>query len=237
MHYQPIVELSTSTVMGYEALVRWQHPVRGLISPNRFIPLAEESGLIVPIGRWILAAACRTATNFPCVEGVEPFVSVNVSAVQLRRSDIVDDVQRALAASGLTADRLWLELTESTIIQDVDIVAGELAQLRELGVRIAIDDFGAGFTSLGQLRILPIDVLKIDPNLFGPSPTDAVYASIVSIAESLGLRTIGEGVESREQLEHLRASGCQLAQGYWFGVPVPGHELWEPKALSTAAGD
>jgi diguanylate cyclase (GGDEF)-like protein len=227
LHYQPIVDAATTTCRGYEALVRWQHPVRGLVPPNRFIALAEESGLIVPIGRWILAEACRAVTTFPQAADEPPFVSVNVSAVQLRISDIVDDVQHALGASGLAPERLLLELTESTIIQDVDAAATELAALRALGVEIAIDDFGSGFTSLRQLRTLPVDVLKIDSELFGPLPSDAMYTSIVAMAASLGLRTIGEGVERREQIDQLRASGCELAQGYWFGPPVPAEVVRE----------
>lgn len=220
LHYQPIIDVATSTCHGYEALVRWQHPDRGLVPPNSFIPLAEETGLIVPLGRWILDEACRTAVSFPHLGGVAPFISVNASAVQLRRSDIVADVEQALAVSGIGADRLLLELTESTIIQDVDTAAADLGRLRELGVRIAIDDFGSGFTSLRQLRTLPVDVIKIDSEFFGPSSSDAMYTSIVSMATSLGLQTVGEGVEGLEQLELLRTSGCQLAQGFWFSPPV-----------------
>lgn len=159
--------------------------------------------------------------SFPHLDGVAPFISVNASAVQLRRSDVVADVEHALAVSGIGADRLLLELTESTIIQDVDTAAADLGRLRELGVRIAIDDFGSGFTSLRQLRTLPVDVIKIDSEFFGPSSSDAMYTSIVSMAASLGLQTVGEGVEGLGQLELLRASGCQLAQGFWFSPPVP----------------
>jgi len=221
LHFQPIVDVATATCQGYEALVRWEHPVRGLLAPNRFIALAEETGLIVPLGRWILEEACRTVMTFPQHGRTEPFVAVNVSAVQLRISDIVDDVQGALVTSGLDPARLLLELTESTIIQDIELAATDLGRMREWGVRIAIDDFGAGFTSLRQLRSLPVDVLKIDSELFGPTPTDAMYTSIVSMASSLGLHTVGEGVEGEEHFEQLRASGCDLAQGYWFGPPVP----------------
>ena len=165
-------------------------------------------------------AACRAGEGLRADDGVEPFVSVNVSAVQLRISDIVDDVVDALFPAGLPADRLVVELSEAAVVEELDLTADDLTELRELGVKVAIDDFGAGNTSLRHLRTLPVDLVKIDPGLFGPTPSDPMYASVVAMAHSLGLTTVGHGIERSEQVGQLMAAGCQLAQGDWFGVPV-----------------
>lgn len=225
VRYQPIVEVASGRRRGYEAMVCWNHPIRGLLHSAAFMPLAEETGLVAPLGRWVLAEACRAVESLRADDGAEPFVSVNLSAAQLRISDIVDDVVDALIPAGLTADRLVVELSETAVVEELDLTADDLVELRELGVKVAIDDFGAGYTSLRQLRTLPVDLVKIDPGLFGPTPSDPMYASVVAMAVSLGLTTIGHGIERSEQVGQLTAAGCHLAQGDWFGVPLAIDEI------------
>lgn len=226
LHYQPIVEVDTGRVSGIEALVRWQHPEKGRIDPGRFIGIAEETGLIVPIGRWILREACRQAQQLdPSESG--PRVAVNVSAVQLRSPDLTGDVADALAASGLAPHRLLLELTESTMIDDYALAAERLQEIRALGVRIALDDFGAGYTSLRQLQSFPVDVVKLDQSFINTTMAHdiGVLNGLISMANSLGLDTVGEGIEETAQLSRLREANCRFAQGFLFSRPVPVDEL------------
>ena len=233
LHYQPIIEVHTGEVKGVEALVRWQHPTKGRVDPGRFIALAEETGLIVPIGRWILSEACAQAQRLdPSPNG--PHIAVNVSAVQLHSPDLPEDVTQALLSSGLAPNRLLLELTESTMIDDYAQAADRLATIRKMGVRIALDDFGAGYTSLRQLQSFPVDVVKLDQSFIKDTMEhdSGVLDGLISMANSLGLETVGEGIEESAQLDRLREAHCRYAQGYLFSKPVPVAQLEE--AIETA---
>lgn len=228
LHYQPTVELDSGRIVGAEALLRWHHPSRGLVPPGRFVGLAEETGLIVPIGGWILETACAQAVAWAAAGGPAS-VAVNVSPRQLHRSDLVATVRNALAASGLLPDRLVLELTESSLLEDVDSAAATLAALKTIGVRIALDDFGTGYASVAHLNRLPLDLVKIDRAFvqrIGRSFRDeAIVRAIQGLADTLGLDVVAEGVEERAQLAFLRSCGCRHAQGYLFGRPAPAEEL------------
>ncbi|HEY6886315.1 MAG TPA: EAL domain-containing protein, partial [Solirubrobacter sp.] len=220
LHYQPIVDLDLGRVAGFEALVRWEHPERGLLGPGEFIPLAEETGLIVPLGRWVLRESARHAALWAGA----PYLSVNVAGAQLEQPGFVEEVASALADGGLDAARLVLEVTESSLVGDLE--AERLQALRRLGVRLAIDDFGTGYSSLSYLRRFPMDVLKIDRSFTRDACDDsALLQAIVAMGESLGLVLIPEGIEEPEQADALRALGCRLGQGYLFGRPVPADEL------------
>ena len=228
VEYQPIIDLASGTLSGVEALVRWQHPTRGRVSPAEFIPLAEETGLIIPLGRWVLEEACRQGAAWAAradgAEGAAFSISVNVSGRQLGRPEFVGEVEAALEASGLDPARLTLELTESTIITHPEIARTRLIDLKVLGVRLAIDDFGTGYSALSYLRQFPIDVLKIDKSFVDPiagaGRPVALAAAIVALGDALGLRTVAEGVESAAQAEALARMGCPLAQGFHFSRPV-----------------
>ena len=220
LHYQSIVDLDLGRVAGFEALVRWQHPVRGFLGPGEFIPLAEETGLIVPLGRWVLREAVRQAATWAGA----PYLSVNVAGAQLEQPGFVEEVATALSDGGFDAARLVLEVTESSLVGDLE--AERLQALRRLGVRLAIDDFGTGYSSLSYLRKFPMDVLKIDRSFTKDACEDsALLNAIVAMGESLGLVLIPEGIEEPEQAEALRALGCRLGQGFLFGRPVPAEEL------------
>ena len=227
--YQPIVALDTGAPVGAEALLRWRHPARGLVSPARFVPLAEASGLIVEVGRWVLDEACRAAAAWPAPPGGAPLhVTVNVSGRQLVHPDLPAHVAGALAAAGLPPDRLTLEITESVLMHDTAATLAVLRALKALGVRLAVDDFGTGYSSLRYLQQFPVDVLKIDKSFVdgvasaGPQAGhDAALArTIVTLGDLLGLRTVAEGVETPAQAERLRAMGCGYGQGYLFARPL-----------------
>ncbi len=222
--FQPVVELQTGAIVAAEALLRWEHPVHGLVPPPEFIPTAEETGLIVPIGRWVLREACRTAVAWPDGEQGPVAVNVNVSGVQLLADDVVAVVGDALAESGLAPQRLVVELTESVLLEDVDAVADVFERLKALGVRIAVDDFGTGYCSLAYLKRFPVDHLKIDrafiEDLTGSGGDRSLARSIVDLAGVLGLSAVAEGVETAEQAEVLTTMACELAQGFHFSRPV-----------------
>jgi diguanylate cyclase (GGDEF)-like protein len=226
LRYQPIVELHSGRVSGFEALVRWVHPQLGMVPPLDFIPLAEETGLIVPIGTWVLQEACRQAANWNRRRAAtEPLsISVNLSALQLQQPHLPQLIAETLATTGLAGRCLTLELTESLLINDVDTTVARLGQLKALGVRLAIDDFGTGYSSLAYLRRFPIDILKIDKLFVDAVATEAPEASltgaIVHLARTLHLSTVAEGIESLDQCGPLRDSGCQLGQGYYFAKPL-----------------
>ena len=222
--YQPIVRLADGAMIAAEALVRWAHPELGLLEASQFVPLAEETGMIVPIGGWVLEEACRQAATWPG-NGQAPAVSVNLSARQLSRPDLVDSVAAALEHSRLDPDRLWLEITESVLMDDADMAVAALERLRALGVHLCVDDFGTGYSSLAYLRRFPVDALKVDRSFvagLGEDPEDsAIVEAVVSMAHSLRLSVVAEGVETDEQLARLRDLGCELAQGFYFAAPVP----------------
>jgi diguanylate cyclase (GGDEF)-like protein len=223
LHYQPIVDLDRGGPVGFEALVRWQHPERGLLGPGEFIPLAEETGLIVPLGAWVLREACHAAAEWPDA----PYLSVNVASAQLEQEGFVDDVAFALADSGLPAKRLVLEVTESSLVGETE--AERLQALRRLGVRLAIDDFGTGYSSLDYLRRFPMDVLKIDRSFTCAAVDgDPLLRAIVAMGHSLGLALVPEGIEDAETAEALQMLGCTLGQGFHFGRPAPAATVATP---------
>ncbi len=227
VHYQPQVAPATGRIAGLEALVRWQHPRRGLVLPTEFIPLAEETGLILPLGEWVLATACRQAARWRerCPDDPPPLLSVNLSARQFQHPDLPRAVARILRESGLAPCGLALELTESLLMEDVDATIATLRALQALGVRLAIDDFGTGYSSLRYLQRFPVDTLKID-RLFvarlGRGPRDlGIVEAVTRLGHTLDLRVVAEGVESAAQLCQLRALGCDLVQGEYFAPPLP----------------
>jgi diguanylate cyclase (GGDEF)-like protein len=236
--YQPIFDLENERMTGIEALIRWHHPERGTIAPDRFIPIAEESGLIVSIGRWVLDTACRQAAAWH-ERGHALTISVNVSARQLEHDDLVEDVQKALHSSGLDPGSLILEITETALMRDPEAAAGRLRSLKALGVRIAIDDFGTGYSSLAYLRQFPVDALKIDRSFisgFAASreSSNALIHTLVQLGKTLGLDTLGEGIEDRLQLEHLQREDCEFGQGYLFARPLEADAVEEFLTRSEA---
>jgi diguanylate cyclase (GGDEF)-like protein len=224
--YQPIVSLDTGSVIGMEALVRWRHLDRGLMYPGQFIPLAEETGLIVGIGEWILREACRQAKAWDTKwqPDVPLSLTVNISGQQLQHAGVVDVVRRALARSGLRPHDLVLEITESVLMQHTETMLDRLTELKAVGIRLAIDDFGTGYSSLSYLQRFPIDILKIAKPFVDDVGTGeghpALARAIIALGESLSLRTIAEGIEMREQWVGLRALGCEMGQGYFFARPL-----------------
>jgi EAL domain-containing protein (putative c-di-GMP-specific phosphodiesterase class I) len=243
--YQPIVALDGERVVGLETLVRWEHPTRGTINPGQFIPLAEATGLIVPLGRWVLHTACRQAAQWRHADR-EPdgvpgsgalYVSVNLSGRQLEHAALVDDVAAALVEARLGPARLLLEITESVLMQRADAALLTLHALKALGVRLAIDDFGTGYSSLAYLQRFPVDVLKIDKAFIDDVASDesgaALARGIIGLATTLGLRCVAEGVERAEQAAALRAAGCGYGQGFHFARPLAAHAV---TALIAASG-
>jgi EAL domain-containing protein (putative c-di-GMP-specific phosphodiesterase class I) len=224
LYYQPEVKAG-GRVVGLEALLGWNHPRLGPTPPQRFIPVAEESGMIVPIGSWVLSQACRQNAAWQREGMADLKVAVNVSATQFSRPDFVETVAQALAASGLSPSLLELELTESMVMRDLDESARQMDRLRALGVGISIDDFGTGYSSLSYLWRLPIDALKIDRSFLKEIDRDAntipLVRAIVALAHGLGLRVVAEGIETRQQLEALRDAGCDVFQGFLLGEPAP----------------
>jgi len=229
VHYQPIVDLRTGEASGAEALVRWNHPTRGLTAPGEFISIAEESGLIVPLGRWVLHTACRDAAEWSRDGGDPRYVAVNVSVRQFQDHTLVDDVRSALDRSGLAPELLTIEVTESVLVIDADSAAQRLSELRALGVCLALDDFGTGYSSLSYLHSLPFDVLKIDQSFITHAATDSGARSLMQtidrLGHDLGLRTLVEGVENAQQAQLATEIGCDYAQGYLYARPVPADAL------------
>ncbi|MEV4812891.1 putative bifunctional diguanylate cyclase/phosphodiesterase [Micromonospora avicenniae] len=237
LDYQPLTSLRDGSLLGVEALVRWRHPELGVLRPGSFIGLAEETGLIVPLGAWVLAEACREAERWPARGGRTPFVSVNLAVRQVHRPGLVQEVHRLLERTGLPPERLQLEITESTMMSTTEEPVRALRGLADLGVRIAIDDFGTGYSNLAYLRDLPVTELKVagefvaglrapaaDP---GSRTDERILASLVSLAHALGLTVTAEGVETAGQAERLRAIGCDAGQGWHFGRPAPAERILE----------
>jgi predicted signal transduction protein with EAL and GGDEF domain len=225
VHYQPKVDLRDGSVIGIEALVRWNHPEHGILPPAEFIPVAEETGLIVPIGAWVLEEACRKAQEWRAARPhlAELNLSVNVSARQLLQPNLVDTVGQILERTATPPHLLCLEITEGVLMRDVDTTIAALEGLKALGVTIAVDDFGTGYSSLSYLSRFPIDVLKVDRafvNDIGPSAeTWPIVAAVIGLSRALGLATVAEGVENEDQETALRSLGCELAQGFRFAHP------------------
>src|SRR5216683_1094072 len=245
LEYQPLVDLPDGTLRGVEALVRWKHPTLGTLAPDAFIPLAEKSGVIAPLGRWVMETACRQASSWQRIQpGSAPYVSVNISVRQAMEPELVEDVARVLEETGLPAALLQLELTEGTLVEAGGRALDVLHKLSALGVRIAIDDFGTGYSNLVYLRRLPADALKLPGSFIeevcppgrpeGPGPAGApIISALVSLAHTLGLTVTAEGVENRQQAEQLASLGCDTAQGWYFGRPVPASHI---TALLQATG-
>jgi len=229
LHYQPKMDLQSGTIVGAEAFIRWQHPQRGLLSPVEFVPIAEDSGLIRPIGRWVLREACRQARTW-LQAGLPPItVAVNTSALELRAEDFLENLRAILEETQIEPRYLELELTESVLMRDAESTGSLLQAIADLGVKLAIDDFGTGYSSLSYLSRFPIDTLKIDQsfvNRMNGNPDDAnIVSAVISMGKSLRQRVIAEGVETPEQHASLLALHCDEGQGYYFGRPVPAEAL------------
>ncbi len=224
LHYQPLVSLRDGRIDGFEALIRWQHPRRGMVPPMQFIPVAEESNLIIPIGRWVLQEALREQMKMESLQKRPISMSVNVSAAQLHGSNLIDDVCQALSMTGADPTRLKLELTESELMRDPKNAAATLAELRALHIQVFIDDFGTGYSSLSYLQRLPVDALKIDRSfvveMLNSADAQAIVRTIIALACSLNLQVVAEGIERAEELHVLRALGCDFGQGYFFSKPT-----------------
>ena len=225
VYYQPQLNILANKICGFEALLRWHHPKRGLVPPDEFIPLAEETGLIVQIGEWVLRQACEEAAKWPPMIRV----AVNLSPVQFKGRGLQNSVLGALAAGGLSPDRLELEITETVLLQKGESTLATLHKLRSLGIGIAMDDFGTGYSSLSYLRSFPFDKIKIDrsfiQNLSSSGDASAIVRTVTRLASDLGMVSTAEGVETREDLDFLRESGCTEIQGYLISAAVPAHAI------------
>jgi EAL domain-containing protein (putative c-di-GMP-specific phosphodiesterase class I) len=224
-HYQPLVNADDGETSAVEALIRWRHPRHGIITPDRFISVAEECGMIPAIGRWMLRRACRDAVQWPD----HIHVAVNLSSVEFGAGDLLEKIAEALSDSGLAPERLELEITESVLLQEDARNIAILHQMKDLGVSIVLDDFGTGYSSLGYLRLFPFDKIKIDQSFVREMPyrsdCAAIVCAIVNLGRELNIVTTAEGVETREQLDLVRAAGCQQVQGFLFNRPSPVSQL------------
>jgi EAL domain-containing protein (putative c-di-GMP-specific phosphodiesterase class I) len=226
VYYQPIVALGTGHLAGFEALIRWNHPERGFVNPSDFIPLAEDTGLIVPIGQWILKRACQQLAKWQwqSASNRNLFISVNLSGKQVAQADLVEKIQETLSQTNLEAKHLKLEITESAVMDNSDMAVRLLKELKALGVQLSIDDFGTGYSSLGYLHRFPVNTLKIDRSFVGRIGEAAenieIVRTIVSLAENMGMEVVAEGVETLSQLTQLRNLNCKFGQGYLFSRPV-----------------
>lgn len=239
LHYQPKVNLESGEITGIEALIRWQQPERGLVPPSQFVPIAEDCGLILPIGRWVLREACRQARAWQDA-GLPPLpIAINVSAVEFRDKDFVESVRTILSETGLEARYLELELTEGVLMEDAESSAYVLRELKKMGVQLAVDDFGTGYSSLSYLRQFPIDVLKIDQSFVNQIPADAddstIVSAIINMAKSLKHLVVAEGIETQEQREYLQALHCAEGQGYLFSRPLAAGQFGELLQAGLAA--
>jgi diguanylate cyclase (GGDEF)-like protein len=246
LHYQPVVQLETGEISGVEALIRWRHPERGMVQPLEFIPLAEETGLIVAIGRWVLREACTFAVQLQRRFPTEPplHVAVNLSARQIARPEMVDEVRDIVTETGLDPATLILEITESMVMQDMELAIERLRQLKELGVRLAIDDFGTGYSSLNYVRRFPVDILKVDKSFIDEvsegGESSALTAAVIELAGILNLKPVAEGIERVDQLERLMELKCDLGQGFLFArplVPEDLHQMLEERLQITAEAE
>jgi len=229
LHYQPQYSLDTHKIIGVEALLRWNNPVLGMVTPDRFIPIAEETGLIIPIGEWVLKTACRQLKAWQDAGCAPMRMAVNLSARQFWKPGLTKVVENILLETGIQPENLDLELTESIILHDTDIIADTLASLHDSGVELSIDDFGTGYSSLSYIRRFSLDRLKIDRSFVQDimtNPDDAeMIISIIALGHSMKLKVLAEGVETKEQLLYLQAQGCDEVQGFYFSKPLPADEL------------
>ncbi|MGO8914061.1 MAG: PAS-domain containing protein [Bradyrhizobium sp.] len=234
LHYQPVVDVKTRQLSGVEALIRWRHPTKGLVAPDHFIPLAESTGLIVPIGEWILQRACADAVSWPA----HVKVAINISAVQFKKNNLFDVILCTLVESGLAPERLELEITETSLLENQEAHLTTIRQLKNLGLSIALDDFGTGFSSINYLTVFPFDKIKIDKSftqgVLNRADCRAVVASTLALAQGLGIVTTAEGIETEQQFEYMQAAGVELVQGYLFGRPVPVSEFGRQIATLSA---
>jgi diguanylate cyclase (GGDEF)-like protein len=225
LHYQPLVDLGTGRMNGVEALIRWNHPQSGLLTPDDFIPLAEETGLILQLGQWVLVTSCEQILTWRN-QGIRSLpVSINISARQFLRRDFLELVQKVLKNTGLSTKSLTLQVTENSIMGNREKIVAIMTALKDIGIKLSIDDFGTGFSSLDQLRYFPVDTLKIDRSFVGGIPHNpdciGIARSVIALAKNLKLKVLAEGVENKEQLDFLVGNGCDLVQGYYFSPPVP----------------
>jgi EAL domain-containing protein (putative c-di-GMP-specific phosphodiesterase class I) len=232
VYYQPVHDLQGSRLVGVEALVRWQHPERGLVPPGEFIPIAERTGLIADIDAWVLEQACRQMCQWLADGVLLSFIAINVSSRLFARRELYEQVAQVLHATGLDPAFLELEVTESAVMDDPEEALEQLHRLRELGLRLAIDDFGTGYSSLLRLKRLPVQKLKIDQGFVAGVPWDdddaAIVRVVIALAKSMGMQVHAEGIEQMEQARFLLEQGCDLGQGYWFGKPVPAQDVdWD----------
>src|SRR5260370_30894641 len=225
LYYQPVVNLANSEISGFEALIRWNHPEKGLVAPAAFIPLAEEIGFIVPLGEWVIRQACDTAAQWPG----DLHVAVNISAAQFRNPGLMQVIVGALAATGLQPTRLEIEITETVLLQNRETTLAGLHQLRALGIRIAMDDFGTGYSSLTYLQCFPFDKIKIDRSFVKDiTENDGslnIVRAVAALANGMRMTATAEGVETREQLDQITSEGCTEMQGFLFSQPIRAHEI------------
>ncbi len=227
LDFQPIFSLGDRRLRGFEALVRWQHPTRGLVAPLRFIPVAEETGFIVPLGRWVLVEACEHLAAWSRLTRAPLTLAVNLSRRQLVSHHLADDVRSAIAITGIGPGQLVLEVTESVLMDDPERASAALSELRSLGIRIAVDDFGTGYSSLSYLQRFPVDVLKIDKSFVdqlnrSEPGSSALVTTIIGLARSLQLSVVAEGIEREDQLDQLVELGCEFGQGFLMARPLDG---------------
>jgi len=229
LHYQPRINLETGEITGVEALIRWQRPDRGLVPPSQFVAIAEDCGLILPIGRWVLGEACRQALDWQSAGPLRLPIAVNVSAWEFRQPGFVDGVRTVLLDTGLEARYLELELTERVLMEHAESTTSVLQELKRMGVRLAVDDFGTGYSSLSYLVQFPIDILKIDQSFIQKITTNsdnsAIVSAIIGMGKNLGLKVVAEGLETREQSAYLLTQGCAEGQGYLFCPPLAAVEF------------
>jgi EAL domain-containing protein (putative c-di-GMP-specific phosphodiesterase class I) len=228
VYYQPLVG-DVQQIVGAEALLRWQHPLMGLVNPDKFIHLAEETGIIVPIGEWVLRTACKQAKKWHDMGYKGLYVAVNLSTRQFREKNLSETIERILDETGLSPNYLKLEVTESGIMEDPEAAIAKMNRLRSKGIRFSIDDFGTGYSSLSYMKRFPIDTLKIDRSFIAESATNRddreIIKTIISMARNLSIETVAEGVENKDQQDFLSRQGCRMMQGYYFGRPMPAREL------------
>ncbi|RKZ95204.1 MAG: hypothetical protein DRQ46_08805, partial [Gammaproteobacteria bacterium] len=229
LFYQPKVDLSSNKITGMEALVRWQHPTLGLVPPMEFIPLAEETGIIIPLGEWIMLTACKQMTLWEKEYPDLINMSINVSARQFWKNDFIDSIKKTLNQTNVSADKIEFELTESVVMNDIESAIQTMIAIKQLGVSLSIDDFGTGYSSLNYLKRFPLDVLKIDRSFINDLENEhsdsAIVRSIIALAENFGLRVVAEGIEEAYQQQILTDLGCHFGQGYYFSRPVASIEM------------